>query len=81
MKLPRDIDGKELVKALEKLGYSRLRQKGSHVYLVSSDEKHHIAVPLHSPLKLGTFSGILSDVAGYREMDKEQLLRQLFGWL
>ena len=78
MKLPRDVDGKDLVKGLEKLDYVRSRQKGSHVYLVSSDGKHHIAVPLHSPLKLGTLSSILADVAAHLNIDKEELLGRLF---
>lgn len=31
MKLPRDVSGPELVKALRKLGYQPDRQRGSHV--------------------------------------------------
>ena len=31
MKLPRGVSGERLVRALEQLGYSVIRQKGSHV--------------------------------------------------
>ncbi len=80
MKLPREVSGKELVRALETIGYERIRQKGSHVTLVSrTPEEHHITVPLHNPLKLGMFSGIISDVARHRKISKEDLIQELFG--
>lgn len=51
------ISGAELAAALEKLGFSRLRQKGSHVIL----RRDHTGcvVPLHRELKTGTLSGVL----------------------
>jgi predicted RNA binding protein YcfA (HicA-like mRNA interferase family) len=53
VKLPRDISGKELVKALERQGYKGVRHKGSHVYLtIVLEHEHHLAVPLHNPLSL-----------------------------
>lgn len=79
MKLPRDISGKELIKALESLGYVVTRQRGSHVYLVAKDqEEHHIAVPLHSPLKIGTLMGILNDVALHLKIPRSELTERLF---
>ncbi len=35
MKLPRDISGTELVRALKFLGYKEVRQVGSHIRLVT----------------------------------------------
>jgi predicted RNA binding protein YcfA (HicA-like mRNA interferase family) len=80
MKLPRDISGKDLIKALEDLGYRIIRQKGSHVYLtIVYDGEHHIAVPLHNPLKLGTLAGILNDVAQHLNVSKAELIKKMFG--
>jgi predicted RNA binding protein YcfA (HicA-like mRNA interferase family) len=80
MKLPREVSGKDLVRALESIGYERLRSKGSHVTLVSQQSgEHHITVPLHNPLKLGMFAGIIGDVARHRKISKEELVKLLFG--
>lgn len=80
MKLPRDTSGKELIKALEGLGYSVVRQKGSHVYLtITHNGEHHIAVPLHNPLRLGTFAGILNDVAFHFKITRSELVERIFG--
>jgi predicted RNA binding protein YcfA (HicA-like mRNA interferase family) len=64
MKLPRGVSANRLIRALERLGYSAVRQKGSHVRLSHKAEPvHSISVPLHDPLKIGTFHGILVEVA------------------
>jgi predicted RNA binding protein YcfA (HicA-like mRNA interferase family) len=62
-KLPRDIDGIELAKALKKFGYSIVRQSGSHMRLtcVKAGSSHHLTIPAHSPLKIGTLSSILDE--------------------
>jgi hypothetical protein len=40
--------------------------------------EHHITIPAHSALKIGTLSGILADVATYLEMDRAALAENLF---
>ena len=75
MKLPRDIDGGQLVKALDRLGYRVIRQSGSHLRLQCDDPSHAIAVPDHRPIKVGTLSAILSDVATHHEIDKAELVK------
>jgi len=40
--------------------------------------EHHITIPRHKSLKVGTLSSILKDVATYVEMDKQQLIEELF---
>jgi predicted RNA binding protein YcfA (HicA-like mRNA interferase family) len=45
MKLPRDIDGARLVKALDRLGYRVIRQSGSHIRLQCDEPSHAITVP------------------------------------
>lgn len=57
MKLPRDISGKELAKLLIHYGYSVTRQTGSHLRLTAHiDGEHHLTIPAHSSLRLGTLS-------------------------
>jgi predicted RNA binding protein YcfA (HicA-like mRNA interferase family) len=58
MKLPRDVSGSDLAKALRRLGYENTRQTGSHLRLTTAQNgEHHLTVPLHNPLKVGDFSG------------------------
>jgi predicted RNA binding protein YcfA (HicA-like mRNA interferase family) len=76
MKLPRDVSGSELGKALRALGYERTRQRGSHMrYTTLRDGEHHVVIPNHSPMKFGTFHGILKDVATHHRLTVEELLR------
>lgn len=80
MRLPRDISGVDLAKALGKLGYSVTRQKGSHMRLTTQQNgEHHVSVPAHDPLKLGLLAGILDDVAGHFDLTRDELLNRLFG--
>jgi len=80
MKLPRNLSGAQLIKALEKLGYQATRQTGSHVRLTSLQSKeHHLTVPLHDPLRIGTLAAILADVAARHGLTREALITKLFG--
>ena len=80
MKLPRDTGGKELAAILRKYGYQVTRQTGSHMQLTSSFKGtiHHLTIPDHQPLRIGTLSKIVGDVASYLEMEKQELLEKLF---
>ncbi len=79
MKLPRDVRGADLVKALAKLGYSVTRRKSSHIRLTTHQNgQHHVTVPDHDPIKPGTLSNILNDVADHMGMQKDELLALLF---
>jgi hypothetical protein len=40
--------------------------------------EHHITIPDHSPLKTGTVSSILGDVANYLQIEKKTLIKNLF---
>ena len=40
--------------------------------------EHHITIPMHRALRVGTLSDILSDIASYLEIDKEELANRLF---
>jgi predicted RNA binding protein YcfA (HicA-like mRNA interferase family) len=61
-KLPR-ISGAEAQRALERLGFVKLRQSGSHV--IMRRESKGCVVPMHPELKVGTLAGLLrqADVA------------------
>ena len=80
MKLPRDINGEELAHILERHGYQITRQTGSHIRLTSitKDTEHHITIPRHKPLKVGTLSSILNEVASYLEVDRKAFVTKLF---
>jgi predicted RNA binding protein YcfA (HicA-like mRNA interferase family) len=58
MKLPRDINGEEAARALQRLGFVRTRQTGSH--LIMRNQGRTVVVPQHKPLKPGTLKGIIS---------------------
>jgi predicted RNA binding protein YcfA (HicA-like mRNA interferase family) len=79
MKLPRALSGKALIAALGKLGYVVTRQSGSHIRLTTEQNgTHHVTIPDHRPLKVGTLSGILRDVAAHHGMERDALIGLLF---
>ncbi len=78
MKLPRDIDGAALVTALRRLGYEKVRQRGSHVRITTREGgEHHEVIPLHNPVRAKTLSSILKSVARHHGISVEELLRRL----
>ena len=79
MKIPRDLTGNDLIKKLNKFDYQVTRQSGSHIRLTTSvNGEHHITIPNHDPLKIGTLSSILSDIAQHLKITKDELLQRLF---
>ena len=79
MKLPRDITGQDLAGALGRLGYAVDRQTGSHIRLTTQrPSEHHVTVPAHDPLKIGTLNNILRDVGQHVKLDRAALLKLLF---
>jgi predicted RNA binding protein YcfA (HicA-like mRNA interferase family) len=75
MKLPRGVSGARLVRALEHLGYTAVRQKGSHVRLRHQGAPpHSITIPLHNPLKTGTLHSIVADIARTRSIAVESII-------
>lgn len=79
-RLPRDLSGQQLARALAALGYDVTRKTGSHVRLTTNlNGEHHITIPNHAQLKVGTLSGILGEIAEHLEMSKNELSARLFG--
>lgn len=80
MKLPRDLSGADLARALEAFGYRVTRQTGSHMRLTTSERgEHHVTIPAHATLRLGTLAGIVGDVASHFDLSRDELARRLFG--
>jgi predicted RNA binding protein YcfA (HicA-like mRNA interferase family) len=51
------LSGQDLVKALERLGFEQIRQRGSHIVLRRGSAG--CVVPMHKEVKTGTLAGIL----------------------
>lgn len=80
MKLPRDVSGSSLVRKLKAFGYVETRQTGSHIRVTTQEHgEHHVTIPNHDPVRLGTLNGILSDVAEHLKMSRDEVLLRLFG--
>jgi predicted RNA binding protein YcfA (HicA-like mRNA interferase family) len=80
MRLPRDISGTELARVLRKFGYQTTRQTGSHLRLTTTERgQHHVTIPNHDPIKVGTLAGILAEVGAHFEMARDELIERLFG--
>lgn len=79
MKMPRDMMGSEFATLLKRYGYEAVRQKGSHIRMTTQTPKeHHLTIPNHNPLKIGTLSNILAEIATQRGVSKEDVMRDLF---
>ncbi len=61
MRIPRDVNGAEAVRALRRLGFESIRQTGSHHIMRRGGRT--VVVPQHKPIKPGTLRGML-DQAG-----------------
>jgi len=80
MRLPRDLSGRDLAKGLSKLGYKITRQTGSHLRLTTYRKgEHHITIPDHSPIRVGTLAAIVGDIARHHGVARDELARTLFG--
>lgn len=79
MRLPRDLSSTELIQTLKALGYRTTRQTGSHIRLTTDRHgEHHITIPQHNPLRIGTLSAILNDIAEHFEMSRDALAKKIF---
>lgn len=80
MRIPRDLSGRELARLLQAYGYVVTRQTGSHMRLTTTQEgEHHLTVPDHKNLRVGTLVAILGEVATHFGLEREAVIRGLFG--
>ena len=78
MKLPRDVSGAALLAALRRMGYEKVRQRGSHVRITTQEGgEHHEVIPLHDPIRVKTLSSILKSVARHHGIGVQELLKRL----
>jgi predicted RNA binding protein YcfA (HicA-like mRNA interferase family) len=79
-KIPRDLDAHQLIKLLHKrYSYEVSRQVGSHIRLTTNmNGQHHITIPNHNSIKLGTLNSILTDIASHFNISREQVFDELF---
>jgi predicted RNA binding protein YcfA (HicA-like mRNA interferase family) len=79
VKLPRDLSGADLVRALGRFGYQVTRQRASHIRLTTQQNgEHHVTVPDHARLRIGTLAGVLRMVSEHLGMSKDELVSALF---
>ena len=72
-RIPTDLSGRDLVRALEKAGFVMKRQRGSHIVLRRRDPPARIVVPDHKTVRIGTLRAILN-AAGITVEDLLKLL-------
>ncbi len=79
MRIPRDIGAEDLILLLQQFGYQSTRQTGSHIRLMTDmNGEHHVTIPRHKPLRVGTLQSILKDIAAHLSMDWRDFAKQLF---
>jgi predicted RNA binding protein YcfA (HicA-like mRNA interferase family) len=61
------------------MGYTITRQTGSHVRLTTEmNGQHHITIPAHRPVKIGTLNAIIIEVAEHFKITKNELMLKIF---
>ncbi len=65
------LSGREVIRALERLGFAAVRQNGSHVVMRSGSRG--CVVPLHKTVKMGTLAGLLRQA----QLDVREFLDRL----
>ena len=78
MRLPRDLSGRDLAQRLRVFGYEITRQTGSHLRLTTAlHGEHHLTIPDHRDLRVGTLAAVLDEVARHLEITRDEVLRQV----
>ena len=79
MKLPRDVSGRDLAKALvQHWAYRQVHQVGSHIILqTDAPTQHRVSIPDHDPLRIGTLNAILRAVAKAKGISRDEITARL----
>jgi len=79
VKIPRDVYGRDPADLLCRArGYREVNQAGSHIILETDSPVHHrVSVPAHKPLRVGTLSAILRQVATAKHRTRDAILETL----
>ena len=82
MKLPRDLAGHEVARLLARhYGYRVTRNRGSHMTatLMIGGRQHSVTVPRHREVRVGTLDAIVTDVAEFLDLSRQEVRETLFG--
>ncbi len=60
-RLPTDLSGQDVVRALQKVGFAVTRQRGSHIVMHRAEPKARVTVPDHRVVRPGTLRQLVSD--------------------
>jgi predicted RNA binding protein YcfA (HicA-like mRNA interferase family) len=79
MKVPGDLAGRSLAKALCRAwDYRVVNQEGSHIILQTDSPSHQrIPAPDHNAVRAGTLDSILRLIAAHKGVEREEILRSL----
>ena len=77
-RLPRNVSGDSLARKLSQLGYTSVRQTGSHLILVTREHgEYHISIPLHNPIQVGTLARLLREIANHHLISTSDVIQLL----
>ncbi len=82
MKLPRDLAGRDVARLLARhYGYRVTRNRGSHMTatLTIGGNRHSVTVPSHRDVRVGTLDAIVTDVAAFLDLSRQEVRETLFG--
>jgi predicted RNA binding protein YcfA (HicA-like mRNA interferase family) len=78
MRLPTDTSGEKLISLLRRYGYAETRQTGSHIRLTTAlNGEHHVTIPRHKQLRIGTLHSVLKDIANHLNMELDAFVEEL----
>ena len=60
--MSKTFSGKDLIKALRRLGFIVDHQKGSHIFMHNMEKNLSVIIPNHKEIKKGTLMNILKKV-------------------
>jgi predicted RNA binding protein YcfA (HicA-like mRNA interferase family) len=79
VRVPRDLYGRDFADHLiRRWEFIELRQTGSHIILRTTQPIGlTISIPAHKPLRVGTLSGLLDEIAVHKNVSVEAILHKL----
>lgn len=60
--MSKTFSGKQIVKALRKVGFIVDRQRGSHIFMHNLERNISVIVPLHKEVKKGVLNNIIKKI-------------------
>ncbi|MBU1298668.1 MAG: type II toxin-antitoxin system HicA family toxin [Bacteroidetes bacterium] len=60
--MSKTFSGREVVRALRRIGYIVDHQRGSHIFMYNLEKNKSVIVPQHREIKIGTLHNIIKKV-------------------